>query len=181
MEESSKENRNWYLLWAPAGFGGTTIRIVQVQGIVREFDNKSIVWYPLRPEKVGDRTYLKALYPGYMFVKCIWSPGLEDLLVERLPTYALFLKDPDTEYPQTVSDHDILQVEQMLAEVLKQPEAFRPDHVKIDSDVKILKRAFYGQVGVVRSFTPTGKVVVELPMFGRTVPVSFEGRDLQPL
>lgn len=185
MEESLAKlvtsRRCWYLLWAPAGFGGTTARITQVQEIVREFDKEGLVWYPLRQEVISGRTYMKALYPGYMMIRCQWSQGLEDMLVERLPAYALFLKDVDTLAPIPVAEGDIIEVNKVLDELLNNPELFVNSNLKIGMDVKVLKRSFYGQIGKVAGFLPRGRVNVELSLFGRTVPVSFEARDLQPL
>lgn len=186
MENSLSLDRQtkqfWYLLWAPAGLGGTTARLVELQAVIHEHDKDAIVWYPIRPETINGRTYMKALYAGYIFVKCLWNSMMEDTLAERVPAYLTFLKDSESKEPLIVADGDIAEVEKVLEEILKQPETFlQRSGLKIGDDVKILKKAFFGQIGKILSILPKQKVAVELEMFGRSVPVSFDPRDLQAL
>lgn len=176
------KTRKWYLLWAPAGVGGTTRRIVEIQQAIGRFDPAAVVWYPLRPEVVNGRTYMKALYAGYIFVSCIWTPMIEDELEDKVPTYLIFLKDVETMAPVVVAEGDMSEVRKVVDEIIRSPETFlQATGLKIDDEVKISKKAFRGKVGVVRAFLPKGRVVVELQMFGRQIPVAFESKDLQLL
>lgn len=174
--------RNWYVLWAPAGFGGTTGRVAEIQSILRGLDPDAIAWYPLRPEVIDGKTYMKALYAGYMFICCKWSPGMEDALVERLPVFAVFLKHVETLAPLSVPEWDIDRVKQVVEEVTKVPEKYvQVKGFKPGDSVKILKRSFFGLIGQIHSFDIKSRVVVDIPMFSRVVPVTFELRDLEAL
>lgn len=172
----------WYLLWAPAGFGGTVTRAREMQLIIREYDKNAIVWYPLHPETVGNRTYMKAVFAGYMFVHCKWQPEIDDALKEHAPCPVKFVPDEDTLQPRKVQDIHIEEVKNVVREMEAHPERFTEiGMLQRGENVKINKKQFLGAVGVFHSFLGKNRAIVEVPMFHRNVPVVFHLRDLKPV
>ena len=182
LETALDTERRWYLLWAPTGFGGTTNRVKDVERVLRKFDAEAVAWYPMQPELIEGKTLMKAVYAGYMFTYCIWNPSMEDSLIERLPVYVEFLKDDETLTPFFVPTDEIEAVKKAVTEMASQPqEAIEVKGFRVGDDVRILKRSFFGQVGQIQAFLSKNRVVIELPMFSRLVPVTFEIKDLQIL
>ena len=173
--------RWWYVLWAPTGFGGTTERIDQIQKVLRSFDETAEVWYPLYPETINGVTTMKAFYAGYMFVHCVWHRGMEDTLMEQIPVHMQFLTDVDTHEPCGITDEEMEEVNYIVNSILETPDVLWRDRYEIGTSIKVLKRAFFGQVGKVKAFLSIDRVVVELEMFGRMVPVEFHAKDLEIL
>lgn len=180
-ETEAAVNRSWYILWAPKGFGGTTRRIEEVQDICRTHDEEAVAWYPLYPETHNGKTCMRPFYSGYMFVRCQWLPQIEQTLGEEFPVFTRFLRDIDTHEPVSVSLRDMQEVERMVSTMLDQPDFILSSKFEVGTPVKVLKKPFFGLVGKVITFSSVESVVVELDMFGRTVPVTVDAYDLERL
>lgn len=172
----------WYMLWAPAGFGGTITRAKEVQEVLKLLDPEAIAWYPLIPQQVGNRTYMKAVYAGYMFVFCKWAPEMDDLLKEYAPAQVMFLKDEDTLAPLPIRNEDIEIVKAVVTELEAHPEKLLDIEGLIPGEsVEIVKKQFLGSIGKIQTFLEKNRVIVEMSMFQRTVPVVFNRKDLKPV
>lgn len=169
---------HWYVLWAPMGFGGTTERVFEIEKIVKQIDPNGGVWYPLYPEMVDGKTVMRAVYPGYMFIRCMWNEAVENVIQERLPVVTVFLKDEDR-IPFCVTDEVMRDVEDAVSGFLVDPDTDLHG-LKVGDMVKIVRKVFAGQVGKIVKFDAKGRVILEMSMFGgREVEASFEPRDLQ--
>ena len=181
IPKQDHSQRWWYVLWAPTGFGGTTERIVQIQKVIQKFDEQAEVWYPLYPETINGVTTMKAFYAGYMFVRCIWHQMMESTLLEQIPVHMQFLVDVDTHEPHGITDAEMGEVTAIVNSILEKPDTLWRDQYKIGTSVKVLKKSFFGHVGKLKAFMSIDKVIVELEMFGRIVPVEFHAKDLEIL
>jgi transcription antitermination factor NusG len=173
--------RGWFVLWSPTGFGGTSVRWVEVECALKTVDEEGRVWYPLYAEKVHGRTVMCAFYPSYMFIYCQWGNSVENVVRASVPITTLFLKDADAQIPHRLTDDEMSivreQVETHLNDMGMQesPLGFHVGHT-----VRITHGMYIGQVGPVVGFE-RGQVQVELYMFQRDVSIAFDAKDLQIL
>lgn len=174
------KERNWYILWAPAGFGRTTSVIESIQNCLRLTDGEAIVWYPIQVESFGGTYTAKPIYPGYMFVHCTWTSDLDKTVSNACPAGAFFLKDSVSRLPKIISPDTITEVKTFVSEVLRNPEMFLSvEGLAVGTKVEVLKRSFFGLTGTLRAFLPRNRALVEIVMFQREVLTALRLDDLR--
>ncbi len=160
---------HWYILW--------TIDVLKAAPMVRWVLRTSKqsdyqVWIPFRKvESVSGRISHLPLYPGYMFIRCIWTPRIENEIRSAYHK-AFFLKvDKNILYIMSDGDLDIIKTAENRCVVERDTEA----SFSIGDDVRILSNPFSDQEGIIDKFSKKF-AYVRLSLLGRviTIPFSFE-------
>lgn len=180
MWSKMSEDRKWFVLWAPTGFGMTT-RILEVENICKNFDSDAQVWYPMFPTVVNGKTRMRPFYSGYAFVRCLWKPRMEMKISEDVPIFTTFLKDIDTNRPVYIVDEKMKMVEEAVSRMLQVPDFLLHGQYEVGMPVRVLKKPFFGLIGKIDRVDAVDAVVVELDMFGRSVPVTVDAHELERL
>jgi len=174
-------DRGWYVLWAPTGFGGSSVRWVEVECALKEVDEEGRVWYPLYAQTTNGKTSMYPFYPNYMFIYCQWGNSVENVVLASVPITVLFLKDEDINRPHRLSEEEILDVR---AEVERQLSVMgtqaSPLGFNIGDMARVVRGLYVGRTGKILAFDH-GRVVIELIMFNREMGIPFDAKDLQIL